>query len=215
MAVFTSIGTRPWVNQRISSAEGSNSGLKKWADVCTVTSRPLWELLREELKVPASRTLHLPSGCDVQIKFPESRAQARSLTGLPADTFVVGRTSSSELITEMEITAMLDLAERFRSLTGQELVYYSIGPCNPEKYPRLFGSKCRIRVTGRLKPEEVPVHLASCDVFLLVEDDRPICRFRGPIRLNDYLAAGRPILCNDIGDHVQTLVEHPGLRGLQ
>jgi glycosyltransferase involved in cell wall biosynthesis len=118
---------------------------------------------------------------------------------------MVGRTSSGDHIFEVEMKAMRALAERFRELTQRDLVFYLIGPCDPSRYPELF-RHCRIRATGRLTPEEMPLHLGACDFFLLMEENVPKCQYRGPIRVNDYMAAGRPVLCNSVGDHVQTLL---------
>lgn len=183
-------------------------GLKGWADLCTATSRPLLRILQDQIGVDSWRTLHLPSGCDLKTAFPASMLAARNQLGLPADALIVGRTCSSDRITPTEMQAMLALADRYRALTGREALIYLIGPCDPKKYPKLFAGNCQVRFTGKLKPEQVPVHLAACDLFLLIEDDEVNCRFRGPIRLNDYLAAGRPVVCNSIGDHVVTLTAH-------
>lgn len=182
-------------------------GVKRCADLCTATSRPLLSLLRGQLQIPEWRSLHLPSGADSQITFPPTKSQSRRDKGLPSEPLIVGRTCSGDRITPTEINSMIALAERYRSLTQQDLLFYLIGPCDPKKYPKLFASRCKIRFTGKLVAAELPAHLAACDVFLLIEDDEVNCHYRGPIRLNDYLAAGRPVVCNSIGDHVRTLSE--------
>jgi glycosyltransferase involved in cell wall biosynthesis len=183
-------------------------GIKRRAHLCTATSRPLLKALQDRLDISTLRTFHLPSGCDTQMVFPASQRQARLETGMPLDSLIVGRTSSTGNMTNAEIDAMIQLSERYRALTKKDLVHYLIGPCDRNRYSRLFQSNCQVRVTGRLAPSETPRHLAACDLFLTIEDDTPNNRCRGPIRLNDYLAAGRPIVCNSIGDHVETLAMH-------
>ena len=50
--------------------------------------------------------------------------------------------------------------------------------------------------------EEIPVFLGAADVLLLPISDNLMNRARGPIELGDYLAAGRAIVANPVGDLV-------------
>lgn len=183
-------------------------GTKRWADLCTATSRPLVKKMVDEVGIPKDQVLHLPSGCDSTLPLPLSRDEARIKLGLPLEAVIIGRTCSAETMFEAEITAFLNLWRRYRELTGEEPLFYFVGPWNPKFCLELSASGCPIRNTGRLKQEEVAIHLAACDLFVMVENDLPFHHFRGPIRLNDYLMVGRPIICNSVGDHVQTLKEH-------
>ena len=46
----------------------------------------------------------------------------------------------------------------------------------------------------------VPLHLGAADVLLMPVSDNLMNRARGPIKLGDYLAAGRAVLANPVGD---------------
>ena len=183
-------------------------GIKHATDLCTVTSRPLLKKLINEVGIPAERALMIPSGCDTEVPPPPSREAARKLLNLPADALIIGRTTSTNYMFKAEIPAYLNLCERFKKLTDRELIFYFVGPCKQEDYPQIFRSGFPVRNTGRVPAAEVATHLAACDLFVMIEDDKPFNHFRGPIRLNDYLTVGRPLICNSIGDHVPTLKEH-------
>ncbi|HVZ35020.1 MAG TPA: glycosyltransferase, partial [Polyangiaceae bacterium] len=49
---------------------------------------------------------------------------------------------------------------------------------------------------------EVESYLGAADVLLLPMSDNLMNRARGPIKLGDYMAAGRPIVANPVGDMV-------------
>jgi glycosyltransferase involved in cell wall biosynthesis len=183
-------------------------GLKRATDLCTVTSRPLLKKLIEQVGVPAERALLLPSGCDTETPAPPARDAARKKLELPADALIIGRTTSTTYMFAAEIPAYLKLWERFKKLTDRELIFYFVGPCKQEDYPQIFRSGFPVRTTGRVPAADVATHLAACDLFVMIEDDKPFNHFRGPIRLNDYLTVGRPLICNSIGDHVPTLKQH-------
>ncbi len=211
--LFTDGGVHGHLNRSITKPAHDLShrleyGIKRATDLCTVTSRPLLKKLINEVGVPAERALMIPSGCDTEVPPPPSREAARKQLGLPADALIIGRTTSTNYMFKAEIPAYLNLWERFKKLTDRELLFYFVGPCQQENYPQIFRSGFPVRNTGRVPAAKVATHLAACDLFVMIEDDKPFNHFRGPIRLNDYLTVGRPLVCNSIGDHVPTLKEH-------
>ncbi len=183
-------------------------GIKRSTDLGTTISRPLLEKLIEQVGVPAERTLYLPSGCDFEVKMPPPRDRARKLLGLPEDTLIIGRTTSTDYMFAAEIPAYLNLWKRVKELTNQDPLFYFIGPCKQESYPQIFRSGFPVRNTGRVPSAEVATHLAACDLFVMIEDDKPFNHFRSPTRLNDYLTVSRPLICNSVGDHIPMLKQH-------
>jgi hypothetical protein len=185
-------------------------GTKRWAHLAIATSRPLQRLLWELCDKPKDRTLHLPSGCDAAVTYEESTKPAREMLGFNPPGLVVGRTGrtgKAGVLHPHEQEAFMAI-HRFlldRGLAAPTL--YLVGDHQADWYPKLKEAGCHVRISGLLPPDEVPAHLRACDLFMLVEADLPSNRHRGPIRLNDYLAVGRPILCNSVGDHSQTLSE--------
>jgi hypothetical protein len=185
-------------------------GTKRWAHLATATSRPLQRLLWELCDKPKERTLHLPSGCNVAVRHEESPQPARERFGFDPAGLVVGRTGRTGKAGALHPHEQEAFLAIHRFLLERNLpapILYLVGNHQADWYPKLKESGCRLRISGLLPPDQVPDHLRVCDLFILVEADTPFNRHRGPIRLNDYLAVGRPILCNSIGDHAQTLTE--------
>ena len=54
--------------------------------------------------------------------------------------------------------------------------------------------------TGFLDDDLVPAYLAACNICWVPLQDTPTNRGRLPIKINDYFAAGRPIVATRVGD---------------
>lgn len=61
----------------------------------------------------------------------------------------------------------------------------------------------KIIITGSVPYDKVLLYLSLADILILPMADNPIEKARFPIRLGDYLASGKPIVANAVGE-----VEH-------
>jgi glycosyltransferase involved in cell wall biosynthesis len=61
--------------------------------------------------------------------------------------------------------------------------------------------------TGEVSYEDLVSYIAASDVLLLPLADSVANRARWPSRVNDYLAAGRPIVTTDVGDVAKLMRE--------
>jgi glycosyltransferase involved in cell wall biosynthesis len=59
-----------------------------------------------------------------------------------------------------------------------------------------------VELVGEVRPAEVPAYLAGADVAVAWATDRPVNRHRCSLKLREYLAAGLPVVCNDVGELV-------------
>ena len=183
---------------------------KRVCDLAMATSRPLLRLLQTDCGKHPDRTIHLPSGCDPTFEFEPDTLPTRNILGIDPVDFVVGRTGRTGIAGRLhphEQEAFLALHHHLLSRGMPAPLLYLVGNHDVSWYPELVGSGCRLKISGLLPSMEVPKHLRACDVFMLLEADTPFNRHRGPIRLNDYLVVGRPILCNSVGDHSETLTK--------
>jgi glycosyltransferase involved in cell wall biosynthesis len=57
-----------------------------------------------------------------------------------------------------------------------------------------------VELVGEVRPAEVPAYLAGADVAVVWASDRPVNQHRCSLKLREYLAAGLPVVCNDIGE---------------
>jgi glycosyltransferase involved in cell wall biosynthesis len=55
-------------------------------------------------------------------------------------------------------------------------------------------------LVGEVRPAEVPAYLSGADVAVAWATDRPVNRHRCFLKLREYLAAGLPVVCNDVGE---------------
>jgi glycosyltransferase involved in cell wall biosynthesis len=65
-----------------------------------------------------------------------------------------------------------------------------------------------ILFTGKVPYEEIKYYLSAADVLALPMEDSIHDYARFPIRLGDYLASGRPIVSNAVGELRRILVQN-------
>jgi len=62
------------------------------------------------------------------------------------------------------------------------------------------GSEDAVIPFGEVPFSRLSLYLGACDAFVLPLRDNVFNRTRWPNKFGDYLAAGRPILCGNVGD---------------
>jgi glycosyltransferase involved in cell wall biosynthesis len=169
---------------------------RTYADLLTVTSRAL-EQRALELGIPRNKVRYLPSGADTERISPIDKSVAREQLGLPVEGFLV------EYMGFVQYD--LDLALRSFALVRAKLPqvrFLLVGPAN-RKARRLIdrlGVEENVIVTGPQPHGSMSSWLAAADVLLLPFQDTVYNRGRGPIKLGDYLASGRPFVTNPVGE---------------
>jgi glycosyltransferase involved in cell wall biosynthesis len=121
----------------------------------------------------------------------------RRALGLPEDGKVIGYIGFINYDVECMIRAFPIVQERF-----PEVTLLLVG----QKYP-ITQQLCKesnithgIHEVGIVPFDQLPGYLACADVLLLPFTNK-ICNIgRGPIKLGDYMAAGRPIVTQPVGD---------------
>lgn len=154
-------------------------------------------LLRERalrLGVSEGRILLLRNGSDARVKVP-SRSSIRRQLGLPEDIPVVGFVGGTYPADAAFMAASFDQLSQECPQARLLLVGYFNRPIehwvqNPQ----------RILRTQPLKMAEVFAHLAACDLGWLPLRDCGANRARLPLKLNDYMTAGLPIVSTAVGD---------------
>ncbi len=168
------------------------------ADGTTVASRALRERVIK-LGVHTDSILTLPGGSDSETIQPADRQSARTELNI-ADQWTVG------CVGALTTTDAHLLAETLRMARYRipHLQFLAIGVS-------IAGSKLPFRTiaqleehwvmeTGRIPFSRMGSYLAACDVLLLPLWDNLSNAARWPSRLNDYLAAGRPIVATRVGE---------------
>jgi glycosyltransferase involved in cell wall biosynthesis len=166
-------------------------GIPRLADGVTVVSDMLLErALRIGIK--PQRLMKLQNGADVNSK-PLPKSLARERLGLPIDKTIV---------CHLGFASLNSLSEQIRQLHREmEFLFVVLG--HAPRYGDMrntFTKPGNIVFMGRQPASEVPYYLAAADILLLDQEPGPSSEARWPVRFGDYLAAGRPIATQRIGE---------------
>ena len=172
---------------------------RHFADQITVTSRALAERALG-LGIARERIHFIPSGANVRTISVLDKRSCRAELRLPSDVPIACFVGFVQYDLGLAVRAF---AVARRSLPDALLLL--VGPRNreAERLIAKLGLSGAVHSTGTLPFARVPVAMGASDVLLLPYSNTLTNRARGPIKLGDYLAAGRAVLANPVGDLVE------------
>jgi glycosyltransferase involved in cell wall biosynthesis len=151
-----------------------------------------------EAGLPPERCLVAPHGVDPSrlVGLPD-RAQARKQLNLPADASLVCYTGhlfpSKGVYTLVESAGQLPEA-RFVIVGGM--------PQDVQALHRFAASRhvANVQFVGHVPPTQVPLYQAAADVLVLPSSGREAisAHYASPLKLFEYMAAGRPIVASGL-----------------
>ncbi len=167
---------------------------RRWADGTTVICTTLRERAIA-LGVPSESIVLLPNGSDIEHLQPIEHAAARRRLGLPVEGLWLGYVGS---IFPRDAQLM---ARAFDSLCAQglDVRLLMIGYC-PLDLRQCVKNPQRVIQTGYVPEESLNDYLASAHICWLPLCDSNANRGRWPLKLNDYMAVGRPTVATAVGD---------------
>ncbi|MGQ0813379.1 MAG: glycosyltransferase [Gemmatimonadota bacterium] len=158
------------------------------ADVTTTICRPLLERV-VALGVARERAHLVPNGCVQMARV--ARAEARHRLNVPMDVpLLVHLGASFRRDIEFTLAAFRDVT---RKIGSAELVFVG-------RLPIEIRGEAGVRAIGRVPTDDVALWLAAADACVLPLCDTIANRGRWPSKVNEYLAAGRPVAITDVGD---------------
>lgn len=167
------------------------------ATATTVISSAL-ERRAQALGVPPDSIERIPGGCDTERVTPRSKHDCRHGVGADAERPLFGYLG---VLTRGDAELLWRTFDRLQAR-------------RPDARLVLIGNhKARLPLrngmiaTGFVPFDQMVTWLGACDVLLLPLRDTIASRGRWPSKLNDYLAAGRPVVTTRVGD-VQDLFAH-------
>lgn len=187
---------------------------RRFAKLCNRCSRVvcLTSAMKKALilyGVPPKKILVEHDGVDLSRfkKLPKSADAKKRTKHAPDDRPVVGYFGS--FYTQRKIEKGLSvLIDAFALLRQKRIRIYGILGGGTEKEVVDFLRRARqkklggdVRFLGNLSPGVVPMHLRACDVLVYPapESKHPYFqRDTSPLKIFEYLAAGRPIVCADL-----------------
>jgi glycosyltransferase involved in cell wall biosynthesis len=151
-----------------------------------------------QLKVPAERVILTQVGSNSDIIQSTEKAASRAKYGIPLDCPVVAYCGFSSLDMELLADSFLKLVKLVPNvlliMTGARIPAFN-------ETMKQQGASRQVRHFGPVPYEQLGGILSCGDVMLLPYQDTSVNIARFPGRFGEYLATGRPIATNRIGDH--------------
>ncbi len=154
--------------------------------------------LAERSWCPAGRTAVLPDAYDEGLYHPLDRALCREALSLPSDGQVLtytGLTFSYRAL-DLLLKALGMLVPRFPALRLELVGGRPAEIAALHEQARALGVEDRVHFWGTIPRTEVPRHLGAADV--LVIPGTVSGASASPLKMFEYMAMGRPIVCVDI-----------------
>ncbi len=167
-----------------------------------VISSKLEEILREEYPSLAGTPLLVaPDAVDLERyrKVPVPRT-ARTRLGLPPARFTAGYFGT--LVAGRGVEQILDMAER---MPDAEFLILGGDPESVLEWKTRAAKQENVRWLGHIPNAEVPLYQAACDALLMPYQSQVTVQGKGntadimsPMKMYEYMAAGRLILASDL-----------------
>jgi len=195
-------GKKPKVVER-SLTRYFDTIICNYADIISAVSVDVKTFLQKELYCKKSKIIINPNGVDVN-RFSPIGDNRRKKYRISTNKIVIGYSGSFRQQHGVEI-----LIEAFKCINNDNLVLMIIGKGNKEYEDRLkevAGGDKRIIFTGEIPFSEMPFYLRTCNIVI-----SPQILFVGdtfhqsPIKLFEYMAAGRAIIASDLGQIKQVI----------
>lgn len=178
---------------------------RNFADGVTVISSNLWEHVTTLGHSP-DNILYLPAGTRTdEIRPMGGKGTRRQLNMDPSMCCVgmLGNASQKSIVPF--IAALSQLVDE---IPGLKLMILGR---NYDKYLPIcqeFGIADRTITPGWIDLNDLPKYLACADIFICPLDFSPYDKARWPQKVGEYMAAGRPVLCSDVGDVAKFIRDH-------
>ncbi len=176
-----------------------------------VPSQRLANLLAGRLHLPPTRFTVVPNAADLSLFRPTEKAQARRVLGLSLESAIVVYVGN--LAHWQGLETLVDAAKHLTQIPRLQILIVGDGPVRGSVIERIASAHVEgtIRLMGALPHEKVPLVLSAADVCVA-----PFTRVRNdligisPIKLFEYMAAGRPVVASDVAG-VREIMQDAGM----
>jgi len=168
----------------------------------TVTSKTLYERARA-IGIPESRIVHISEGAATDYIEPLPRQEMRAHFDLPSNAPIVltGRDWEYQRSLHIFATVLKWVPDALLIVLGTE---YPPATRTAQE----LGIAGQVHFTGWVNDEDYPRYIACADVCFLSLEDTLLHRARWPAKILDYLAAGRPVVTNGVGEVLDLFSQH-------
>jgi glycosyltransferase involved in cell wall biosynthesis len=161
---------------------------------------PITDALRRALDLPLEQTVIAPDGVDLEryASLPDPESARREL-GLPAAPTVL---CTGHLYEGRGAGLFLVLAEKFPQAS---FVWVGGRPADVETWKQRAAGLANVTFTGFVPNERIPLYQSAADVLLMpyqrtvaTSSGGNTAEFCSPMKMFEYMAAGRAILSSDL-----------------
>ena len=167
------------------------------ADASTVMCHGLMERA-VGLGVPRETILHLRNGADHERFCPRPMAEVRSQLGLAPDNFIAGFASLDSFY-DLE-PVLRGMKQLLSSGTPARLLLIGKSDSRVRSHVAAMGLSEHTDYSGFAPDDIYPLYLNACDVLLMPFPETNYNIGRWPNKFGEYLASGRPVIFNAVGD---------------
>lgn len=163
------------------------------------------EVLRQRaiaLNVPSYSIFKLPNGCNLENLYPLPILEARNALGWPEDVFVIGYIGS---IFKKDALLMAQTFDHIHNINPKVRLLIA-GYCNVA-IENLVAAPDAVWRTGLISYNEINRYLGACDICWLPLTHSGANRGRSPIKLNDYMSVGKPVVSTSFNQDVVDLIQ--------
>ncbi len=153
--------------------------------------------------VPKADILQLKDGANHQELVPLDQNECRAELGLPQDGYLIGYVGQIYPSDAQLLAASFDLLCKLRS----DVYLVGIGYVN-RPIKEMVAEPEKVILSGQIPYENLNLWIASCDLCWLPYQDSGTNRGRWPMKLNDYMAVGKPTVATAVGDVTQVINSH-------
>jgi glycosyltransferase involved in cell wall biosynthesis len=169
---------------------------------CTVlvtVSQALQDQIVASMGVPRDKIVVVPNGVDVD-RFDPARVTPRNL-GSGFRIVFAGSLAPWQGLDTL-VRAIAEVPEGVVIIAGE-----GPGLAGLETLARELRLGARVQFLGRVPPDDIPSLLAGADVCYVGHTSLHDDAFRSPLKLYEYMAAGKPIVSSTVPDAVATIRE--------
>lgn len=137
----------------------------------------------------------LPNGSNIDELQPLSQREARQRLNWPQDIYIIGHIGAIFHKDAQLMAQSFNMIHQIEPNTKLLLAGY----CNVN-VEFLVNDPSAIIRTGTIHYDKVNIYLAACDICWLPLCDSGANQGRFPLKINDYMAVGKPVIVTDVGD---------------
>lgn len=173
--------------------------LKKAAKII-LNSEGTLAALRQHYKLDEAKNLVAPNGVDIKFfDVKETKEEARKMLGIPLGKYIIGYVGRLEIVGKEKGAATLIDAFKKLSAAREAILYIVGGPDDlVSKYKNQYPDVRNIVFTGQVEYKKIPLYLRAIDMVVIPMPDDQHAKTTSPVKLFEFLAAGKAIIVSDL-----------------